>query len=409
MAQDIVPIELGLPQGDLVTLWAPKWREDGEEWEAFLGHGEDLYGFADAAHLAAYLRKAQEHDLTDHPAWAQVPGLHAGELIPDDEHRFDLVGVPELVAEEPDTWTIGELAETVAIVRSLADVCELEAVHEVLDSADGFALLNQGTYPFQGRDGEARWNALAKVVIDEWDKVLDAIDAVVTQPEVDEAALTVAQAELDELETEADEEAAEGEQAEAEEEAPTGFWAEVGIDPIKIITSVGEHYTLRCYLDDKPVFLGSEGQIDVFGTPRALARFLATGEGDSAEDHANDLSAVVTWEDVVAAATNGDLEIEVEQDNTYVLTGLSDDLAGGVEQVDPYQLELAVELITDSAQWAEDESAEKALAKSESLGWLVSFVIRPDPNRLAPSAPFTAEVESWEKLVAGFEERLRAH
>ncbi|MCK2238308.1 MULTISPECIES: primosomal protein [unclassified Crossiella] len=408
MAQDIVPIELGLPQGDLVTLWAPKWREDGEEWEAFLGHGEDLYGFADAAHLAAYLRKAQEHDLTDHPAWAQVPGLHAGELIPDDEHRFDLVGVPELVAEEPDTWTIGELAETVAIVRSLADVCELDAVHEVLDSADGFALLNQGTYPFQGRDGEARWNDLAKVVIDEWDKVLDAIDAVVTQPEVDEAALTVAQAELDELETE-EEDAAEGEQAEVEEEAPTGFWAEVGIDPIKIITSVGEHYTLRCYLDDKPVFLGSEGQIDVFGTPRALARFLATGEGDSAEDHANDLSAVVTWEDVVAAATNGDLEIEVEQDNTYVLTGLSDDLAGGVEQVDPYQLELAVELITDAAQWAGDESAEKALTKSESLGWLVSFVIRPDPNRLAPSAPFTAEVESWEKLVAGFEERLRAH
>ncbi|MGO1055964.1 primosomal protein [Crossiella sp. CA198] len=408
MAQDIVPIELGLPQGDLVTLWAPKWREDGEEWEAFLGHGEDLYGFADAAHLAAYLRKAQEHDLTDHPAWAQVPGLHAGELIPDDEHRFDLVGVPELVAEEPDTWTIGELAETVAIVRSLADVCELEAVHEVLDSADGFALLNQGTYPFQGRDGEARWNDLAKVVIDEWDKVLDAIDAVVTQPEVDEAALTAAQAELDELETE-EEDAAEGEQAEVEEEAPTGFWAEVGIDPIKIITSVGEHYTLRCYLDDKPVFLGSEGQIDVFGTPRALARFLATGEGDSAEDHANDLSAVLTWEDVVAAATNGDLEIEVEQDNTYVLTGLADDLAGGVEQVDPYQLELAVELITDAAQWAEDDSAGKALAKSESLGWLVSFVIRPDPNRLAPSAPFTAEVESWEKLVAGFEERLRAH
>jgi len=27
MAQDIVPIELGLPQGDVVTLWAPRWRE----------------------------------------------------------------------------------------------------------------------------------------------------------------------------------------------------------------------------------------------------------------------------------------------------------------------------------------------------------------------------------------------
>ena len=42
MAQDIVPIELGLPQGDVVTLWAPRWREDGEDWEAFLGHEDDL-------------------------------------------------------------------------------------------------------------------------------------------------------------------------------------------------------------------------------------------------------------------------------------------------------------------------------------------------------------------------------
>ena len=65
MAQDIVPIELGLPQGDVVTLWAPRWREDGEEWEAFLGHEDDLYAFPDPAHLAA---------ATDWLAGAQTPG-----------------------------------------------------------------------------------------------------------------------------------------------------------------------------------------------------------------------------------------------------------------------------------------------------------------------------------------------
>ena len=62
MAQDIVPIELGLPQGDLVTLWAPRWREDGEEWEAFLGHEDDLYAFPDAAHLAAFVRTVENGD-----------------------------------------------------------------------------------------------------------------------------------------------------------------------------------------------------------------------------------------------------------------------------------------------------------------------------------------------------------
>ena len=76
MASDIIPIELGLPQGDLVTLWAPRWREDGEEWEAFLGDDEDLYAFPDAAHLAAFVRTAEQHDLIDHPSWHIVPALN---------------------------------------------------------------------------------------------------------------------------------------------------------------------------------------------------------------------------------------------------------------------------------------------------------------------------------------------
>ena len=51
MASDLVPICLSVTEGDLYTLWAPRWREGGDEWEAFLGAGDDLYGFADAADL----------------------------------------------------------------------------------------------------------------------------------------------------------------------------------------------------------------------------------------------------------------------------------------------------------------------------------------------------------------------
>ena len=189
MSQDIVSIELGLPQGDLVTLWAPRWREDGEEWEAFLGHEDDLYAFPDAAHLAAFVRTVDEHDLADHPAWDVVPQLSVPELLPDEAHTYDLVGVPELAAEEPDTWTIGELADIVSIVRSLADVCELDEVHEVLNSAAGFAVLEQGTFPFTGREGEKLWNDLAETIAERWDEVLDAIDDVVYIPEVDKAVL----------------------------------------------------------------------------------------------------------------------------------------------------------------------------------------------------------------------------
>ncbi|RKT57585.1 primosomal protein [Saccharothrix australiensis] len=405
MAQDIVPIELGLTQGDVVTLWAPRWREEGEEWEAFLGHEEDLYAFPDAAHLAAFVRKAEEHDLTDHPAWHVVPGLSVGELSPDDNHQFDLVGVPELVAEEPDTWVIGELADVVSIVRSLADVCDLEKVHEVLDSAEGFALLPQGTLPFTGREGQALWTEIAQVVADKWDDVLDAIDEVVTTPDVDEAALEVAREELAAFESETAAASADDEAEDADDEdgaEPAGFWAEVGIDPIKIITGAGEYYTLRCYLDDQPLFLGRKGRIDVFGSPRALSRFIV-----EADD--NDLAEVATWGELVVKATGGDLEVEVDPDNVYVLTGLDEDIADGPDAVDPAQLDLAVELLEDAGEWAGDDAVKVALDQSESLGWLVSYVLKPNPTRLAPSAPFDAEVAAWRTLVAAFEDRLKVH
>jgi hypothetical protein len=422
MAQDIVPIELGLPQGDLVTLWAPRWREDGEEWEAFLGDDEDLYAFPDAAHLAAFIRTADQHDLIDHPAWHAVPALNVPELIPDDDHSYDLVGVPELVAEDPDTWTISELAEIIGIVRSLADVCELEEVHEILDATEAFSLLDQGRLPFTGREGERLWAELSEAVSEKWDAVLDAIDGLVEVPEVDATVLEQTAEELAAfLEESAEAEAgveAEGEDldedldtteadedAEPGEEVPTGFWAEVGIDPIKIITADSEYYTLRCYLDDEPVFLGSEGRIDVFSSPKALARRLA----DGAEFGNSDLAEVSTWPEVLTKATAGEIEIDVDTENTYVLAGLAEDLGEGSDSVDPTQLELAVELLTDAADWAGDESVSAALSSSESLGWLVSFVLRPDPNRLAPSAPFDTEQSEWSKLVETFENRLRVH
>ena len=364
MSQDIVSIELGLPQGDLVTLWAPRWREDGEEWEAFLGHEDDLYAFPDAAHLAAFVRTVDEHDLADHPAWDVVPELSVPELLPDDAHTYDLVGVPELAAEEPDTWTIGELADIVTIVRSLADVCELDEVHEVLNSAAGFSVLEQGTFPFTGREGEKLWTDLAETIAERWDEVLDAIDEVVYAPDVDKVTLTRPptssprtrrsprrprraghrgrggrrrRRDTDESEKDTDDDG----RADEEEDEPVGFWGEVGIDPVKIITAEGEYYTLRCYLDDEPIFLGTDGQIDVTKSTRALAKHIAQhGSAD------NDLAEVSTWEEVSTKATDGSLEVEVETDNTYVLNGLADDIGDGPDAVDPVQLDLAVELLT---------------------------------------------------------------
>jgi hypothetical protein len=419
VASDIVPIQLSLTEGDLVTLWAPKWREDGEDWEAFLGDDEAIFGFPEVAQLAAFIRTAPEHDLVDHPAWSEVPSLTVAELTPEESRRFDVIGVPELVAEEPDTWTLGELAEIVDIVRSLADVCDLELVDRILDSTPGFALLDQGTLPFSGREGAKLWMQLAQTVADRWDEVVDALDDMVDTPAVDAKALATAEAEAAELaariaEAEegledpddieaADEEAIDDQVAEDEAElVPAGFWEEIGIDPIRVTTTTGSLVTLRCYLDDKPVFLGSGGRIDAFDSERALARWLADGGKDD-----NDLVAASTWQEVLDKAAVGDLTVTVDPMNDYVLVGIDEDIAEGTLEVDPTQLELATELVLDVAEWAGDTAPAEALAESQSLGWLVSFVIRPNPTRLAPSPPFDREATTWRTLAQATESRFQ--
>jgi hypothetical protein len=412
VASDIVPIQLSLTEGDLVTLWAPKWREDGEEWEAFLGDDDALFAFPNVAQLAAFVRTEPEHDLADHPAWSLVPDLTVGELTPEETQRYNIIGVPEIAAEELDTWTVGELAEIVEMVRSIADVCELDDVTEVLDSAPAFGLLNQGTLPFTGREGARLWNQLVETIAERWDDVIDAIDEMIDTPEVDATALAAAEKEAAVLENTDDDaaddlsvadNAADDDDDPEEEDGASGFWKDVGIDPIRITTDAGDGVTLRCFLDGKPVFLGSENRIELFTTERALIRWIA---GDGADDH--DLTAASTWPDVVARAES-ELDITIEDMNRYVLTELSEDLAEGPTAVDPARLELATELLLDVGEWAGDDGPREALAPSQPLGWLVSFIVKPDPTRLAPSPPFDAEAATLQGLLDGLEDRLNRH
>ena len=409
MASDIVPVQLSLTEGDLVTLWAPRWREDGEEWEAFLGDDDALFAFPTVAELAAFVRTEPEHDLADHPAWSLVPDLTVAELTPEETQRYNIIGVPEIAAEDLDTWTVGELAEIVEMVRSIADVCDLEVVNEVLDSAPAFGLLHQGTLPFAGREGTRLWNQLVETIAERWDDVIDAIDDMIDTPEVDTAALAAAEKEAAVLENTDDEAAddlsvadtaADDEDDPEEEDGAGGFWKDVGIDPIRITTDAGDGITLRCFIDGKPVFLGSGTRIELFKNERALTRWIAT---DGEEGH--DLAAASTWPEVVARAES-ELTVTVEDMNTYVLTELAEDLAEGPTEVDPARLELATELLLDVGEWAGDDGPREALASGQPLGWLVSYIVKPDPTRLAPSPPFDAEATALQGLLDGLEDRL---
>ncbi|MEU0545377.1 primosomal protein [Nocardia sp. NPDC005978] len=408
---DIVPIALGLTKGDLVTLWAPRWRDGDDEWQAFLGFEEDLYGFDSVAELAAFIRSSSENDLVDHPAWKIIAGLSAAELEPEEQFVFDLVGVPELAADDPDPEIISELEETLDMVRNIGEVCDLDVVTKFFGSHPVLGALPSGVGVFAGKEGQELWDQIGSAINKDWDAVLDAIDSVVEIPDVDADAVAVAEAELlaaEENVVDA-EDAADGDEDNEfetvdltkgdEDEGDPSFWHSVGIDPVKIITSDGTWFTLRCYVDDEPLFLGTEGSITVFGSERALARYLA-------DDHEHDLARVSTYGEIQSAAVDGGLEVEVDEENVYVLPGIAEDLAAGPKSVDTDQLDLAVELFTDAADYADDDAVERALAGSNPLGWYVSYLLNPDPSRMAPNPPFAAEAEAWRALEVAFEGRL---
>ncbi|WP_420120362.1 primosomal protein [Nakamurella sp.] len=396
MAADIIPIQLGLTDGNVYTLWAPQWLEDGEEWEAFLGHGDDLYVFPSPAHLAAFIRSSDEHDLIDHPEWDTAAELLVDELRPDDDHVYDIVGVPDLVAEIPDIWTLAALTDTVTIVRSLADVCDLEVVDEILGSADGFAVLPLGQTAFTGRNGEKLWNEMGAVIAERWDEVIDAIDAIVSTPEIDAEELTSTKAEQAAIS--AVDKTGETVEPEEDEERDEDleFWDETGVDCLEITVGGRTGYTLRCYLGDEPVFLAENHRIQVYSSAEELENYLMTA------DVTHRLSTLEVWPEIRTAVTDGEAAVLAGPENTYRLDGLADALKEGPEAVDGRQLELAVELLIDGALERGDEETVEAVGSSTPLGNLISAITRPDPDRLPPSPPFDDEAAAWSVLVDRF-------
>jgi hypothetical protein len=424
MAADIVPIRLGLTKGDLYTLWAPRWRDAGDEWEAFLGKDDDLYAFESVADLVAFVRTNTDNDLTDHPAWEELTESSARRFDPSEDRQYDVVGVPELAAEKPSEETVSELHRTLAIVSAIGSVCELPAVTKFFNGNPMLGTLGGGHEAFGGRSGRKRWGEIEAVIGRGWDNVVDAIDDIISTPDVDGAASEKAEAELaepapePEVDNEADEQAESTDEVEVSEESDVAesddladhakglvlgsdddFWLKVGIDPVRMMTSAGTFYTLRCYLDDEPIFLGRNGRISVFSSERALARYLA-------DEHDHDLSDLATYDDIRTAATDGSLQVNISDDNVYVLTGIADDLADGPDALDRDQLELAVELLRDVGDYAEDTTVDETLDADQALGRLVAHVLDPETVR-RPSPPYVKAVEQWEALETFLESRLR--
>ena len=442
----IVPIALTLDDRTGYTLWAPPWEEDGEEWQAFLGTTEDdvarVHLFPTPAALAAYCQTSTDHDLADHPVWPVVAGLDAADLTPDDDHRYDLDGVYDIAAENPDRWAVEELAATIDIVSRLAECLDtsdepedelddaetegqFEAVAELVAKPE-IGSLGLGVEAFVGRSGEDAWIGVGGALDELWEDVVEelsehldwtgartaALDdypaaAEVEEPEPDDLE------DVDDLTEEDDEEVAPaGATAASAAPAPgvrtiargstitadpaavaaaAAFWESVGILPVEIVVPEGAGVTLRCYVEDVARFLGRNGEIYLFTTPADLARFCAGNE-----EH--DLTEIASWPEVADTDT---LPVPADQDR-YDLTELTEVLAevadGAAGLVDHRAFAQPVEGVRDFAEYGRLTRVEELLSAGEPLGRAIARAERnPDATLEAQDAAVLRP--QWDEVV----------
>jgi hypothetical protein len=437
----IVPIALTLDDRTGYTLWAPPWEEDGEEWQAFLGTTEGdsatLHLFPTPAKLAAFCRTSTDHDLADHPVWPVVAGLGAPDLTPDDDHRYDLDGVYDIAAEDPDRWAVEELAATVDIVSRLAECLdtsdeddeeEFEAVAELAGKPE-IGSLGLGVEAFVGRSGEDAWIGVGTVLDDLWEDVVEELSehfdwtgagtaTLEEYPSASEAAAQEVRVVPDDDEIGPDDDGARPAGATAASAASVApragvrtiargsrvtaspaavaaaaeFWEGVGILPVEVVVPEGAGVTLRCYVEDVARFLGRDGEVFLFDTPADLARFCAGNER-------HDLTEIASWPEVADTDT---LPLPADQDR-YDLLELSEalgEVADGAAGLVPLRALLQpVEGMRDLAEYAGLTRVEELLAPSSPLGRTVARADR-EPDAVLGAAEAAQLRPLWDEVVA---------
>lgn len=393
----IVPVKLSLTEGDFYTLWAPSWREGGNEWQAFLGADDDLYVFNSPEELLVFLESDDKHDLTSHPEWKKFNSGDAARVVPDANAELDIIGAPALLADRPSYANVKTLSRIFAVMRSLGHVTAASPVTVFFSSHSVLSNVDRGSEHYSGPNGLSEWTSVGRAVATNWNGVVDALDEAITVKEVnslftEDAATRIQEAQAAvQAAREAEEQIAK-EEAEKVDPYDNSPWATAGIDPIKVSIDGRTIYTLRTYLGGQPVFLGKFGEIFTFNSQKSLLRWLVEHD-----DH--DLARASTWSDLMLGINAGETELLVHSDNVYSFNGLVKDINTSVDAVDTQQMARAYELMADTADWADDDSMNSYFLANPRMQDYISYMLGgSDTSGYVPHAPFNDHSESWREL-----------
>ncbi|WKE60066.1 hypothetical protein [Corynebacterium tuberculostearicum] len=396
----ILPVKLSLTEGDFYTLWAPKWRQNGSEWQAFLGDDESVLAFNSPAELLCFVESGNKHDLLDHPQWDQFAGRDADRVTPAKRDEYDLIGMPEALAGRPSHQNVSTVARNLEIASALADVAGAEHTTIFFASHSILRNVSRGADHYSGEQGMSEWSGVGHVIAGNWKEVIADLDKhvrVVSSDDFDADKVSDAKERISSAAAANAAVAKKAEEkrkaaAEAADPYDNSPWAAAGIDPIKITAQSKSVYTLRTYLDGKPIFLGKWGEIFTFDSPKVLVRWIM-------DNDEHDLARVSTWEEVVAAANAGELEVQVHPDNQYSFNGIVRDIEKGPEAVDSDQMARCYEVCADAADWAGDDSINSYMLANPRLQDYLGYMLGSTEHAgYVPSKPYNEHAESWKGL-----------
>jgi hypothetical protein len=271
----ILPITLAINGRIGLTLWAPPWEDDeGEEWQGFLGDGAKIVLFPNERELALFIASGEENDLSDHPAWGRVLRLTADDLRPGSDDNYDLDGVYEWAAAEPDPVHVSSLANVVDMVGKIADCCDDGALRSLIENTPEYAYLVSDDVSYQGREGRKEWAQLGDVIAETWERALTRVDSWL---------------------------AWRGDFTDSELAAES-VWSRIGAHPIEIVLPDATYLTVRAEDGDDVVFLGNGDNVVVFTEVADLARYCKV-----ANDH--ELEHLEWWSELKDVDDADDAEI----------------------------------------------------------------------------------------------------
>ncbi|MBM7790820.1 hypothetical protein [Tenggerimyces flavus] len=126
--EPIVPVELKLPTGTVMTLYQPGWQAVDDGSAAFLGKEGKVFAFPDLSTLSRFVKSDAEHDLTASPYLSGVQDWdidkYAEELC-----AYDLSAPPELADGHLEEEEQASLGSTLALLLDLLDYQDIQDEH----------------------------------------------------------------------------------------------------------------------------------------------------------------------------------------------------------------------------------------------------------------------------------------